>query len=235
MRFLITVLTLVVCLTAAEYHGNVTFGGLPLPGVKIAATQGDKTLTTSTDERGQFSFGDLPDGKWSFRAHKLGFSPVTQDISAGDGMPGASIDLKVLPLDQIEVPANGQPAVLQQPQTAAEPTPEITSELTQRAEDGLLINGSAINGAITQIAQSPAFGNARRKGRPLYNFALALVDSNSALDAANYSLTGQHTVKPPFNNMTGTTSFGGPIRIPHLTNGDRSSFSVTYSRVENRS
>lgn len=64
---------------------------------------------------------------------------------------------------------------------------------------------------------------------------LALVDSNSVLDAANYSLTGQHTVKPPFNNMTGTASLGGPIRIPHLTNGDRSSFSATYSRVENRS
>jgi carboxypeptidase family protein len=229
MRFLITVLTLVVCLTAAEYHGNVTFGGLPLPGVTITATQGDKTLTTSTDERGRYSFADLPDENWSFRAHKLGFSPEIQDVSA-TSLPGALIDLKVLPLDQIEAPAN-----VQQPQASAEPAPEITTELTSRAEDGLLINGSAVNGAITQIAQSPAFGNARRKGRPLYNFALALVDSNSALDAANYSLTGQHTVKPPFNNMTGTASFGGPIRIPHLTNGDRSSFSLTYSRVENRS
>ncbi|HXB75195.1 MAG TPA: carboxypeptidase regulatory-like domain-containing protein [Candidatus Acidoferrales bacterium] len=235
MRFLIPLLTVVVSLAAAEYHGIVTFGGLPLPGVTITATQGNKTLTTSTDERGQYLFADLADGNWSLRAQKLGFSPVIQDVSVGDTVSGALIDLKVLPFDQIEALANGQPAAFQQPQIAAEPIPEITSELTERAEDGLLINGSAVNGAITQIAQSPAFGNARRKGRPLYNYALALVDSNSVLDAANYSLTGQHTAKPPFNNMTGTASFGGPIRIPHLTNGDRSSFSVTYSRVENRS
>ena len=230
MRFLIIVLTVVVCLNAAEYHGEVAFGGLPLPGVTITATQGDKTLTTSTDERGQYSFADLPEGKWSLRVRKLGFSPVTRDVDPGDGLPGALIDLKVLPLNDI-----GPPAAMQPLQTTAEPAPALTNELTQRAEDGLLINGSAVNGAITQIAQAPAFGNARRKAKPLYNYALALVDSNSVLDAANYSLTGQHTVKPPFNNMTGTASLGGPIRIPHLTNGDRSSFSATYSRVENRS
>jgi hypothetical protein len=235
MRSFISALAVAVSLTAAEYHGIVTFGGLPLPGVTITATQGNKTLTTSTDERGQFSFADLHNGNWSLRAQKLGFSLVIQDVSAGDTLQGVLIDLKVLPLDQIEAPATGQSAAFQQPQAAAEPTPEITSELTERAEDGLLINGSAVNGAITQIAQSPAFGNARRNGRPLYNYALALVDGNSILNAANYSLTGQRTIKPPFNNMTGIASFGGPIRIPHLTNGDRSSFSVTYSRLENRS
>jgi hypothetical protein len=52
MRFLLTMLAAVIGLAAAEYRGEVTFGGLPLPGVSITATQGDRTLATSTGERG---------------------------------------------------------------------------------------------------------------------------------------------------------------------------------------
>src|ERR1700684_327375 len=98
----------------------------------------------------------------------------------------------------------------------AEPAPEITSELQQRAADGFLINGSALNGAASRFSQAPTFGNARKGGPRLYTYAIALSDSNSVLDAANYSLTGQPTPKPPFNNMTGTMSFGGPLKIPLL-------------------
>ena len=38
---------------ASEYHGQVTFGGLPVPGttVKVTATQGNKTATAITDTR----------------------------------------------------------------------------------------------------------------------------------------------------------------------------------------
>ena len=233
MRFLLTMLAAVIGLAAAEYRGEVTFGGLPLPGVSITATQGDRTLATSTGERGEYSFADLPAGKWSLHVQKLGFAPVTQEIDPGAGLPAAAIDLTMLALDEIEAPAHKRPAAGQPFQTAV--APAITNELTARAEDGLLINGSAVNGAITQTAQASSFGNARRNGKPLYHFALALVDSNSVLNAANYSLTGQRTMKPPFDNMTGTASLAGPIRIPHLTNGDRSLFSVTYSRIENRS
>jgi hypothetical protein len=52
MRFLVPLLTVLVSLAAAGYHGQVTFGGLPLPGVSITATQDDRTFATSTDERG---------------------------------------------------------------------------------------------------------------------------------------------------------------------------------------
>src|SRR5437773_1684762 len=145
MRLVIIVLTLVVSLGAAEYRGQVTFGGLPLPGVSIIATQGNRTLATSTDERGQYSFADLPAGKWSLQIQKLGFAPMTQEINSGADLPGASIELKVLPLDQIEAPAEAK-STGRQPQPSTEPAPEITSELTQRAEDGVLVNGSSVNG-----------------------------------------------------------------------------------------
>jgi len=47
---------------ASEYHGQVTFGGLPLPGstVTVTATQGDKTAVAITDSQGFYSFATWP-------------------------------------------------------------------------------------------------------------------------------------------------------------------------------
>jgi hypothetical protein len=117
---------------------------------------------------------------------------------------------------------------------AAVPPSEITSELVQRAADGFLINGSALNGSASQFSQSPAFGNARRRGTRLYTYAISLIDNNSALNAANYSLTGQHTPKPPFNNITGTLSFSGPLKIPRLLPHNGPVLVLNYSRIEDR-
>jgi hypothetical protein len=238
-----------VTVVASEYHGAVNFAGLPLPGVTVTATQGDKTLTAATDPKGVYSFADLPDGHWSLRVEKLGFAPASQEVTVGGDSPGTLFELKMLPLDRIE--ATVPPAV---PATAAAPAPafqrtglntssapappasapEITSELEQRAADGFLINGSALNGAASRFSQAPTFGNARKGGRRLYTYAVALSDSNSVLNAANYSLTGQHTPKPPFNNVTGTISFGGPLKIPRLLPHNGPTLTVNYSRVENR-
>jgi hypothetical protein len=284
---------------AAEYRGQVTFDGLPLPGATVTATQGDKRLTAVSDRQGAFSFADLPDGAWSLEVEKPGFSAVKQEVAAGAGLPGPSVDLKMLPMDQMETvtaqaapppapaeaaaaaPPDGGPAPApaaanaagtpatptaapaaakgnggaaakpaaapatafqrtdlnasaNAPDLSAEPAPEASSELTQRAADGFLINGSANNGAASPFGQLAAFGNARRFGLHLYTYAISLVDSNSALNAANYSLTGQHTPKPPFNNMTGTFSFGGPLRIPHVLERNGPTMNVSYSRIENR-
>jgi hypothetical protein len=228
---------------AAEYRGEVNFAGLPLPGVTVTATQGDKTLTATTDPRGVYSFADLPGGQWSLRAEKLGFEGASEEVTVAGDSPGASFELKMLPRDRLQVlsqpaaPTKAfQPTSLSASSASApaEPAPEITSELEQRAADGFLINGSALNGAASRFSQAPTFGNARRGGPRLYTYAIAFSDSNSVLNAANYSLTGQHTPKPPFNNMTGTLSFGGPLKIPLLLPHNGPYLTVNYSRVENR-
>jgi hypothetical protein len=233
----------VLAVIAAEYHGEVRFAGLPLPGVTVTATQGEKTLSAATDPKGAFSFPDLPAGHWSMRAEKLGFAASTQELTVGGDSRDASFELKMLPLDQVRaISQPAAPAVSFQrtgltpssAPTSAAPAPEVTSELEQRAADGFLINGSALNGAASRFSQAPTFGNARRGGPRLYTYAIALSDSNSALDAANYSLTGQHTPKPPFNNLTGTISFGGPLKIPRLLPHNGPTLTVNYSRVENR-
>src|SRR5437660_2423244 len=45
-----------------------------------------------------------------------------------------------------------------------------------------------------------------------------MILDNSALDARPFSLTGQNTLKPAYNRITGTVTLGGPLRIPRLLN-----------------
>ncbi len=107
------------------------------------------------------------------------------------------------------------------------------ADLSQRAADGFLINGTVNNSASSPFALNQAFGNNRRGPRSLYNGNLGFSIDNSALDARTYSLTGMNTPKPAYNRMQGTFSFGGPLRIPHLIrNGP--TFFVGYQFTRNR-
>ena len=251
-------------LWAAEVHGEVKFGGLPLPGATVSASLDDKTFVAIADQNGNYSIPDLPDGVWHFKVEMLGFSPITQDVTAATNppipAPPADFDLKMLSLDEIKAiagpaatqvpnisytappaqaptntaiptppagkkqaagkkgatpaPANGQnsfqrtdlKANAAPPATNAVPNPESaaansfngqdTAELSQRANDGFLVNGSQNNGASTPFAQAGRFGNNVRGPNSLYQFMVGFIINNSALDARTYSLTGQNTVKP---------------------------------------
>ncbi|HVW06938.1 MAG TPA: carboxypeptidase-like regulatory domain-containing protein [Bryobacteraceae bacterium] len=123
-----------------------------------------------------------------------------------------------------------------QQQAANTPPAEVTSEMNQRAADGMLINGSAQNGASSPFAQSPAFGNNRRGGPRLYNYGILVNESNSALNANQYSLNGDATPKLPTNNLTTGFTFGGPVKIPKLVSQrDNVNLFVGYTRQVNRS
>ena len=118
---------------------------------------------------------------------------------------------------------------------ASSPTNDAQNptDLSERAADGFLINGTANNSASSPFAIRQAFGNTRRGTRSLYSGMFSLVFDNSALDARSYSLTGMNTEKPSYNHLQGTFSFGGPLRIPHLVkNGP--TFYVGYQFTRNR-
>jgi len=294
-------LVLMQTLWGAEYVGQVKFNGLPLPGATITATQGDKKLSAVADPNGNYRFADIPDGAWQFQVEMLGFTPIRQDVTTGNGLPGPSFELKMLPLDQIETvaappppttvvgPAStiGAPATPEAPTqttsaappptpsiaSAAKPAapakgkagaagasgkaaptsfqrtdlagngsaapadstppPEVTAELKSSAADAGLINGSANNGAASPFAQSPAFGNARRGGRSLYNGNFSLLGyDNSALDARQFSLAGLNTLKPSTSRTNASVTFGGPLKIPHLVEvRNQVNFNVSYQRL----
>jgi len=269
----------VLALLASEHHGQVKFGGLPVPGATVTATQNDKRFATVTDEQGSYSFPDLADGTWTVQVDMLGFSTVKQDVNVAPNAPATDWDLKMLGLDEIHAqvqarpraapnptpqapsptasarsrPKNGQPAPTntQTPfqraglnatqnapsADAAPPSDQLgnasAADLSQRASDGLLINGSANNGASSPFGLAPAFGNNRRSLRSLYTGNIGLLFDNSALDARPFSLTGQDTPRPAYQNLNGVASFAGPLRIPHLIrNGPN--FVINYQWTRNR-
>jgi hypothetical protein len=260
---------------AAEHRGQVTFGGLPVPGATVKATQGGKQFSTTTDQEGLYSFRDLTDGAWTIEVEMTGFAALKQEVAIGPNAPPGKWELRLLPLDQIkaeirsaaEVTPGAAPVegarhgVPVQPNggsgegkaRANEEGKERESEagnkgesnagdinengengqspgdeLNQRAEDGLLINGSVLNGAATRFAQAFAFGNYRNRGGGLYNGGLGLIFDNSALDARPFSLSGQNTPKPAYNRITGVATLGGPLRIPHLIERHAPNFFVAY-------
>jgi hypothetical protein len=247
----------------AEQHGLVKFGGLPLPGATVTASQGEKKLVALTDQQGAYSFAELPDGVWTIQIEMLCFAPIKQDVTIAAGALTPEWELKLLPLDEItavaappqtSAPASTRaasvptktPGAFQRtglnesaPQAASAapatdaPETESANDLSQKAVDGFLINGTVNNGASSPFSLAAAFGNNRRGPRSLYSGGIGLMLDNSVLDARSFSLTGQDTPKPAYTHLQGTVSFGGPIRIPHLIrNGPN--FFVGYQWTRNR-
>src|SRR5579863_4856168 len=101
IRGLIVCLVMVASAAASEYHGQVTFGGLPLPGATVTAIQGDRKIVSVTDQQGVFSFPDLSDGNWTIQVEMQCFSLLQQDVMVGTNASAAAWEMKLLPLDQI--------------------------------------------------------------------------------------------------------------------------------------
>jgi hypothetical protein len=141
-----------------------------VPGATATATQGDKKFTTITNQQGLYSFPDLPNGTWTIEIEMTGFSIIKQDVVIGPNAPAAKWELKLLPLDQINGQIKWSPGLnvvapqvkSEQPKPPGSKTPEkepSEDDLSQRAANGFLINGSKVNGAASPFAQAFAFGN----------------------------------------------------------------------------
>jgi hypothetical protein len=129
---------------ATERHGQVTFGGVPIPGATVIATQSDKKFVAITDLMGAYSFPDLPDGMWTIEVEMLGFTTLKGDVNT------AAWELKMLPLEEMkaDVAHNDAPA-------PAAPAPAGTAVTTAPAANGKTpANGRA---APNQPRQGTAF------------------------------------------------------------------------------
>jgi hypothetical protein len=85
-----------VALMAAEYRGTIRVAGLPLPGATVTATQGEKQVSATTDERGAFRFAELADGAWVFEVRMLGFETITREVGVGPDAPSPQWEMKFL-------------------------------------------------------------------------------------------------------------------------------------------
>jgi len=212
---------------ASEYHGQVSFGCVPVPGSTITVTQGNRKFVTITDQQGLYSFPDLADGSWTIEVEMTGFATIKQDVTIATNISADKWDLKLLPLDQIRAEKRAVlSAGVAVPQSNSEQTKAQANKIpekiipqedqAQRASDGLLINGSVNNAAVSQFALASAFGNSRNGTKRLYTGGIGVIFDNAALDARPFSLSGQETPKAAYNRITGVATLGGPLTIPHL-------------------
>src|SRR6185295_9789834 len=90
-----------VGLLASPHAGQVTFGGLPVPGATVVATQGDKQVVTTTDQQGIYRLPDLADGGWTVRVEMLGFAKLAKDVTVAADAPPSIWELTLLPFEEI--------------------------------------------------------------------------------------------------------------------------------------
>jgi hypothetical protein len=229
VRYCLSICLVLLPLAAAEHHGRVQFGALPVPGAVVTADRGGNKLTAVTDQNGSYSFADLADGPWTIQVEMLCFSTIQREVTVAVDAAASDWELKLMPLEEIKAAASRVEAA------PAPPAPErrVETRAAEVTEDSFLINGSVNNGASSPFSISPAFGNFRKGARPLYNGSLGFTVDNSALDARSFSLTGQDTPKPAYSHIMGMASLGGPLRIPHLLRNGPNVF-VGYQWVRNR-
>jgi hypothetical protein len=104
---------------APDYSGQVTFAGLPVPGVTITASSGERRLVTVTDEQGLFKLADAGEGVWTIRVEMLAFETITRDVTIEDGSPPSSWTLTLKSFDEVTRRVTPVPSA----QTGAEPSP----------------------------------------------------------------------------------------------------------------
>jgi len=365
-------------LMAAEHHGVVKSGGLPIPGATVTATMGDKKLVTTTDDSGRYAFPNLSDGTWTLEIAMLGFAKLTREIGIALDAPSPEWDLKFLPPGAKPTPAPTPPIVPSTPATTAAVTPAksvpattaraatapaqgrggrpsltqannyqrvdvnasadanaiagaegaltdtAAADMSQSADAAFVVNGSVsrgldmpqqndwfggpggrlgidgmggigidgMGGDATGAGRGgpgggrgalagggggfggggfggggggfggrggaggggrgpgrggqgrgpggarpgvASFGNGRRNPRAQYNGNAAFTLDNSVWDARSYSVNGQDTAKPGYAKARASVMFGGPLKIPHLFDNSKGTFTFNYQLGRTRS
>jgi hypothetical protein len=87
----------------------VTFGGLPVPGAAVTASQGDKKFVAVSDPQGAYSLDGLADGVWNLRIEMLCFAPIEREVTVALDAPAALWELKLLPLEELKAAAATAP------------------------------------------------------------------------------------------------------------------------------
>jgi trimeric autotransporter adhesin len=253
MRHFVSLLTWLACsalAAASPYRGVVTFGGLPLPGATVTATQNGKTRTAVTDEDGAYQFDDLADGVWTIDIEMQCFEKIESQVTVSASMPAGAFEMKLLPVDRLvaqsqvgkpllelppaPIPALQKPEGQQNAQSNAPAEIPKAPEENQQSADGFLVQGSVNNAATSPYATSAAFGNTRSGTKGLFTGGFVVTEDNSALDARSFTVSGVEAAKPAYNDFTGFAILQGPLKIPHLMPRGPN-FTVSYQWTRNSS
>jgi trimeric autotransporter adhesin len=230
---------LAVSARASEYHGQVIFGGLPVPGstVTVTATQGDKKVVAISDDQGVFSFADLADGTWTLTIQMTGFAPLKQDIAVAASAPAGSFELKLMSLDQIR--AADKPIKVDPTQLATAAAPSAPSAATTAAATtaGKAAPAGAKGAATAKAGAKPgtpaavAAGGAPDAPAPAQDATSAQANDGFLINGSvNNAATSQFSMNQAFgNNRNGGRSLYNGNAFLRLDNStlDAAPYSVT--------
>jgi trimeric autotransporter adhesin len=144
---------LYILLLLAEQQGQVMFGGVPVPGATVTASQGDKKFVAVTDQQGTYSFSDLPDGPFTIQVEMLGFTTVKQEVTT----PKAEFELKMLPIEEMraEIVRTAPPEPTPAPAVASGSGPNARQPAAAPARPAGF-QRTEVNAANTTAANAPA-------------------------------------------------------------------------------
>jgi len=195
----------------SDVTGRVLYAGAAVPGATVTAAQGARVLTTTSDADGAFRFAALEDGVWTIRVEMRGFGPTSLDLTVPPAGPPLVLTLTM----QSYVEMVGSGAVVSPP--PGPPGSDLAVTVEPPPPDAAdILNGSTNNGAASPFGQSPAFGNGRPAGRPLYTGGVTAVVGNSAWNAAPYSFVSGGPPAPSYGDAQLGLTLGGPLKIPWL-------------------
>src|SRR5579884_2817416 len=60
--------------------GTVRSDGQPIPGATVTAVAGNTRLTTVTDDNGNYSFENMPPGRWLISVQIFGFQITSREV-----------------------------------------------------------------------------------------------------------------------------------------------------------
>jgi hypothetical protein len=157
LSFLVVLGPLLCAQTSVTSTGTVKFGGQPLPGATVIATQGNHRAVTTTDESGNYELPDLAPGTYTVEVQMFGFQTAHKEEQIASGAPAVewSLDLQPRPRETAERPRGpqaGQQAGFRATtenevdQIAEAPPPDIAGANSANANEAFLVNGTLSTG-----------------------------------------------------------------------------------------
>jgi hypothetical protein len=218
---------------ATEHSGRVTLGGVPVPGARVVASQGEHRVTVSTGPDGTYRFTAPVDGVWTIRVEMIGFSTLTKDVAigGGNGTPEAW-ELTILPFADITrgLPPPPPPAPPQAPTRKPARSSSRGQPSARGQPDGLPSPASAADGfQRAGVTATPA--GAARPAPPGGGFA----DEGGAASARGDSLLVSGSVnagaQPTLGNvriLSGVRLYSGQVAFQGSTSAlDARPYSMT--------
>ena len=194
---------------ASEYHGQVTFGGLPVPGAVVTATQGDKKVVAIADPLGLYTFPNLADGSWTIEIQMTGFASAKQDVAIAPNVAAGAFELKLMTLEEIRAAAKpvkvdvAAPVVASAaPDSAATPAAPGTAAATAPGKPAATTAAKGKAAATEKTAAPAQQAGAAAPEAPLAQDAVAQQANDGLLinGSVNNAATSQYALSPAFGN-----------------------------------